>query len=83
MTVITIAADDKLATALQAIAEQRAMTVEAVAREVLSNYVRAESPRPRRYSFIGIGHSRKGTLSTQVEAILEQAADRREGWSLR
>ena len=36
----------------------------------------------KRFSFIGIGHSGKHNLSTQVEEILTQAANRREGWSL-
>lgn len=38
--------------------------------------------REGRYSFVGIAHSGNGTLSTQVESILDEAADRREGWSL-
>jgi len=36
----------------------------------------------KRFSFIGIGHSGKHNLSTQVEEILTQAANRREGWSV-
>ena len=36
-----------------------------------------------RYSFIGIAHSRNGSLSTQSESILDEGASRREGWSLR
>jgi hypothetical protein len=39
-------------------------------------------PKPKRYSFIGIGHSGKGHLSTHVEETLAEAANRREGWSL-
>jgi len=35
-----------------------------------------------RFSFIGIGHSGKRYLSTQVEDILTHAANRREGWSV-
>jgi hypothetical protein len=38
--------------------------------------------KPKRYSFIGIGHSGKGHLSTHVEETLAEAANRREGWSL-
>ena len=34
------------------------------------------------YSFIGIGRSDKGNLSTEVDNILAEAANRREGWSL-
>ena len=37
----------------------------------------------KRYSFVGIAHSGKGSLSTQAESILDESADRREGWSLR
>jgi len=39
--------------------------------------------RTKRYSFIGIAHSGDGSLSTEAESILGEAADRREGWSLR
>ena len=40
-------------------------------------------PAPgKRYSFIGIGHSGQKDLSRRAEEILEQTADRREGWSL-
>jgi hypothetical protein len=38
--------------------------------------------RKRVYSFIGIGRSDKGNLSTEVDKILAEAANRREGWSL-
>ena len=34
------------------------------------------------FSFIGIARSRNGSLSTDAESILEESADRREGWSL-
>ena len=36
----------------------------------------------RRYSFIGIGHTRQPDASARVEEILEKEADRRSGWSL-
>lgn len=36
----------------------------------------------KRYSFVGIAHSGNGSLSTETESILDEAADRREGWSL-
>ena len=35
------------------------------------------------YSFIGIGRSGQKDLSSRAEEILEQEADRREGWSLK
>ncbi|MCU1267692.1 MAG: hypothetical protein JWM21_4010 [Acidobacteria bacterium] len=36
----------------------------------------------RRFSFVGIARSGNGALSTEAESILNDAADRREGWSL-
>jgi len=35
------------------------------------------------YSFVGIAHSGNGSLSTEADSILNEAGDRREGWSLR
>jgi hypothetical protein len=37
----------------------------------------------KRYSFVGIAHSGNGSLSREAESLLEEATDRREGWSLR
>ncbi len=82
MITLVIQAEEDLAAALQQVAERQATTVEAVAKEALKNYLRAHSAPPRTYSFIGIAHSGKGNLSTQAEEILQQAVDRREGWSL-
>ncbi|PYS75135.1 MAG: hypothetical protein DMF73_01775 [Acidobacteria bacterium] len=39
--------------------------------------------RTKSYSFIAIARSGNGSLSTEAESILDEAADRREGWSLR
>lgn len=39
--------------------------------------------KTKSYSFIGIARSGNGSLSTEAESILDEAADRREGWSLR
>ena len=36
----------------------------------------------RRFSFVGIARSGKGSLSIETESILNEAAERREGWSL-
>lgn len=36
----------------------------------------------KRYSFVGIARSGKGSLSTEAESLLDDGADRREGWSL-
>lgn len=50
-------------------------------------FVEGLEPRPRdhhgsRFSFIGIARSGNGSLSTEAESILNEAAERREGWSL-
>jgi hypothetical protein len=37
----------------------------------------------KRFSFVGIARSGNGSLSRQADSILDEAADRREGWSLR
>ena len=39
--------------------------------------------RAKGYSFVGIARSGNGSLSIETESILDEAADRREGWSLR
>ncbi len=82
MTSITISADETLVAALNIIAQKRSASLETIAREALQNYVRSQPPRKKTYSFIGIGHSKKGNLSKQVDTILEQAANKQEGWSL-
>ena len=73
----------KLLFALSIIAQKRSASLETIAREALQNYVRAQPPRKKAYSFIGIAHSKKGNVSKQVNVMLEQAANKREGWSLR
>ncbi len=82
MITLIIQAEEDLANALQQVAEQKATTIDAVAKEALRDYLRTQSIRPSQYSFIGIGHSGKGNLSKQAEVILAGAANRREGWSL-
>ena len=49
---------------------------------ITAMFARTETKQEKTYSFIGIGHSGKGNLSTHVEAILSKGANRREGWSL-
>jgi hypothetical protein len=39
--------------------------------------------KARGYSFVGIARSGSGSLSTEAESVLDEDADRREGWSLR
>ena len=82
MTTLQIEAEKDLITALEQTAKREAKPLESVIKEALRQYVQGDLPRPKAYSFIGIGHSGKGKISTQVEATLENAADRREGWSL-
>ncbi|MCK6619416.1 MAG: hypothetical protein HUU32_15275 [Calditrichaceae bacterium] len=82
MTIIKIKADDEIVAALTQIAKSKVTTIEALVNEALLNYLQLESPRPKSYSFIGIGHSGKGNISTQVEETLKRAANKREGWSL-
>lgn len=83
MTSITITADERLIETLKRIADRKATTLEVVAREALTNYVRLHPTRSRRYTFIGIARSGKKNLSKQVADVLEKGADRREGWSSR
>jgi hypothetical protein len=82
MITLIIHADEDLATALQQVADRKATTVDAIAKEALRDYLRAQSTPSHTYSFIGIGHSGKGNLSKQAEPILESEVNRREGWSL-
>lgn len=86
MSAITIQADERLLSELEAIAEQEQeqATIDEVTLEALDEFVRSRRGSTNTsYSFIGIGHSGQADLSTRAEKILEQDADRREGWSLR
>jgi len=82
MVTIAIQAEETLIATLRQIAERRQTTVEEVTKEALEQYLQKQTLKAKTYSFIGIGHSGKKNLSTQVESILTQAANRREGWSL-
>jgi predicted transcriptional regulator len=82
MISLVIQVEEDLATSLQRVADEKATTVEVLANEALKSYLRTQATQRRSYSFIGIGHSGKGNLSTQAEEILQKAVDRREGWSL-
>jgi hypothetical protein len=55
-------------------------------RQVMA-FVESLKPKPvetgaKHYSFVGIARSGNGSLSTEAESILDETADRREGWSL-
>ena len=82
MTTIAIQAEEPLVTALETIAKRRQITIEDVTKEALWQYLKEKMLASKPYSFAGIGHSGKKNLSTQVEDILTQNANRREGWSL-
>ena len=82
MTTITIQAEEELVTALKHVARTQFTTVEALAKEAVVNYLPRHASQSKSYSFIGIGHSGQGNISTQVDATLKTAANRREGWSL-
>lgn len=82
MVTISIQTEEEVLKALKEIAKQKQSTVEEVTEEALHLYLQRHIAFPPPYSFIGIGHSGKGNISTQVEASLTQAANRREGWSL-
>ncbi len=83
MTELVIQADDQLMAALRQFALQKAKTLEDLIRDALAFYVQElRRQEPERYSFIGIGKSGQKDLSVRAEEILEQAANRREGWSL-
>ena len=82
MVTIAIQAEETLIATLRQIAERRQTTIEEVTKEALEQYLQKQALETKTYSFIGIGHSGKKNLSTQVESMLTQAANRREGWSL-
>ncbi len=82
MTTITIQAEEEIIKSLKQIAKHKLTTTEALVKEALLNYLQMQAPKSKKYSFIGIGHSGKGNISTQVETTLKKAADRRDGWSL-
>ena len=44
---------------------------------------KAETEKPKRYSFIGIGESKSGDISVRAEEILEKEITRRSGWTLK
>ena len=82
MVTIAIQTEETTLTALQEIAAQKQTTLEEITQEALHQYLKSHPTGAKPYSFIGIGHSGKKNISTQVEATLAQAANRREGWAL-
>jgi hypothetical protein len=82
MVTISIQTEEATLKAIKEIAERKQTTVEEVAQEALQQYLQSQTLPAPSYSFIGIGHSGKRSISTQVEAVLAETAHRREGWSL-
>ncbi len=82
MNTLQIQLDDELMEQVRHTAQDRAVSVEALVRTALEAYLQPQPPAAKLYSFVGIGHSGKRHLSTQVEEILSTGTNRREGWSL-
>ena len=82
MVTIAIQTEEPILKALQEIAQEKQTSLEAITQEALQQYLQRQRPSSNKYSFIGIGHSGKGNISSQVETSLTQAASRRTGWSL-
>ncbi|HAI69409.1 MAG TPA: hypothetical protein DCM38_08240 [Gammaproteobacteria bacterium] len=79
----TINLEEDFLMALEIMAERKLTTVESLVKEALQRYLQSEEvPSPKQYSFIGIWHSGDSHLSTQVDEVLSEGANQREGWSL-
>ncbi len=82
MATIPIDTEEKVLTELREIAWRRKTTVQDVAREALPHYVHEKAAHSGPYSFIGIWHSGKYSLSREVEVALDEGAICREDRSL-
>ncbi len=82
MQTLQIQLDEEILQNLKQQAKAQATSVENLVRNALANYLKTSASPVSNYSFIGIGHSGKGKLSTQVDEILDKSVRRREGWSL-
>ena len=82
MSTLVIHANEDLISELRQLAEKKLVTLEEIVLEALKKYLHEQSVQKKKYSFIGIGHSRKGDISEKVDETLNIAADRSEGWSL-
>jgi len=79
----TINLEEDFLTALEIMAKRKLTTVESLVKEALQRYLQSEEVLPpKKYSFIGIWHSGDSNLSTQVDDVLIEGANQREGWSL-
>jgi len=78
MTTITL--EEDLFTELETVARRKLTTVETLVKETLQRYLQStDAQPPRKYSFIGIWHSGDRDLSTRVDEVLAEGANRREG----
>ena len=82
MVTIAIQTEEAILNTLKEMAQQQQTTVEEITQEALRQYLQSHPVNAKPYSFIGIGHSGKGNISSQVESTLTQATNRQEGWSL-
>lgn len=84
MQTLQLQLEDDIFQDLRQQATLQATSIENLARNALANYLKMSNVdnKSNNYSFIGIGRSGKGNLSTQVDDILDKSMDRREGWSL-
>jgi len=78
METICIQVDTDMIESLTRLAKHRTTTLEAITKEALIQYLQSQPSPPKTYSFIGIGHSGKGNLSTRVEKTLEEGGNNRE-----
>lgn len=93
MTTLTIEAEDELLVALEQIAQLQRTTVESVIKDTLRQRLQSfpttsnstapvdQATSSNRYSFLGIWHSGKRNLSTQVEEVLAEEMGRDRHWS--
>ena len=81
MSFLQIKLNDELLAELQHTAKNQSIKIDDLIEIAIKNYLDSKT-QARRYSFIGIGHSGQHRLSEQVEDILAENTNRREGWSL-
>ena len=82
MVTISIQTEEQVLAELTEIARRRQTSVQDITQEALRHCLREQTAQSGSYTFIGIWHSGKRSLSQEAETALEQAASRREGWRL-
>jgi hypothetical protein len=66
MVTISIQTEEETLKALKEVAKQKQSTLEEITQEALQQYLQQHSHPAHSYSFIGIGHSGKGNISSQM-----------------